>query len=219
MDDTPRSDRTRVRREPNRGQYGRAVIDSILDAGMIAHVGFVAADGQPLVIPMLYVRDGDRLLIHGSSAGRLLTTLGEGIDICFTVTIADGLVVARSAFNSSLNYRSVVALGRARVVREASAKWDALRRFTDGLIPGRWDDCRQPTEQELKATWILEMPIDEASAKIRTGGPNDDEGDLATRFWAGVIPFSKETLPPVAHEKLLDDIPLPDYLRTWKKEA
>ncbi|HKW14978.1 MAG TPA: pyridoxamine 5'-phosphate oxidase family protein [Candidatus Krumholzibacteria bacterium] len=219
MHDDPGSERTRVKREPQRGQYGRAAINAILDAGMVAHVGFVSDKNQPFVIPMLYVRDGDRLLIHGSSASRLLTTAGGGIDICVTVTIADGLVVARSAFNSSLNYRSVVVLGRAGAIEELGAKWDALRRLTDGLIPGRWDDCRQPTELELKATMILEMPLDEASAKIRTGGPNDDEEDLVTNYWAGVIPFAKHTLEPVAHEKLRDDVKLPDYLRRWKKEV
>jgi nitroimidazol reductase NimA-like FMN-containing flavoprotein (pyridoxamine 5'-phosphate oxidase superfamily) len=219
MNDKPKSERTRVRREPERGRYGHDVVNAILDAGMIAHVGFVSADGQPLVIPMLYVRDGDRLLLHGSSASRLLNTAGTGISICVTVTIADGLVVARSAFNSSLNYRSVVALGKARAIEEAAAKWDALRRLVDGLIPGRWDDCRQPGELELKATWILEMPIDEVSAKIRTGGPNDEGEDLALNYWAGVIPFAKNTLAPIAHEKLNAEIELPEYLRRWKKEV
>ena len=219
MHDDPSSERTRVKREPQRGHYGRAAINAVLDAGMVAHVGFVSENNQPLVIPMLYVRDGDRLLIHGSSASRLLTTAGGSVDICVTVTIADGLVVARSAFNSSLNYRSVVALGKARAIGERIAKWEALRRLTDGLIPGRWDDCRQPTELELKATMILEMLLDEASAKIRTGGPNDDEEDLATGYWAGVIPFAKHPLEPVAHEKLREDIELPEYLRRWKKDV
>lgn len=217
MKHDPRSERTRVRREPHRGHYDRATIDAILDAGMIAHVGFVAKDGHPLVIPMLYARDGDRVLIHGSSASRLLNTLDEGVDVCFTVSLIDGLVVARSAFNSSLNYRSVVALGRAREVKEPAAKWEALRLLTEFLIPGRWDDCRQPTEQELKATSILEMPIDEASAKIRTGGPNDDEADFALGFWAGVIPLAKGVLPPVAHPDLREDVAFPDYLRRWDK--
>jgi nitroimidazol reductase NimA-like FMN-containing flavoprotein (pyridoxamine 5'-phosphate oxidase superfamily) len=219
MHDDPLSERTRVRREPHRGHYGRDVINAILDAGMVAHVGFMAENNQPLVIPMLYVRDGDRLLIHGSSASRLLNTAGDGVDICLTVTIADGLVVARSAFNSSLNYRSVVALGKARAINEAAAKWDALARLVDSLIPGRWEDCRKPTELELKATWILEMPINEASAKIRTGGPNDDEEDLATTYWAGVIPFAKQVLEPVRHEKLPADVQLPEYLCRWKKEV
>jgi nitroimidazol reductase NimA-like FMN-containing flavoprotein (pyridoxamine 5'-phosphate oxidase superfamily) len=219
MHDDPRSERTRVRREPHRGSYGRDAINAILDAGMVAHVGFVSEGGQPLVIPMLYVRDDDHLLIHGSAASRLLNTAGDGVDICVTVTIADGLVVARSAFNSSLNYRSVVALRKARAINEAGAKWDALARLVDGMIPGRWDDCRKPTELELKATWILELPIDEVSAKIRTGGPNDDEADLASGYWAGVIPFSKQPLAPVAHEKLPEDVKLPDYLRRWKKDV
>jgi len=218
MTNQPRSNRTRVRREPHRGHYDRATIDAILDAGMVAHVGFVSRDGQPLVIPMLYARDGNRLLLHGSSASRLLTNLSEGVEVCVTVSLIDGLVVARSAFNSSLNYRSVVALGRARVVEEPDAKWEALRLLTEGLIPGRWDDCRQPTEQELKATMILEMPIDEASAKIRTGGPNDNEEDFAFETWAGVIPFANELLPPVRESRLRDDIPLPDYLERWKKD-
>jgi nitroimidazol reductase NimA-like FMN-containing flavoprotein (pyridoxamine 5'-phosphate oxidase superfamily) len=219
MSEDPRTERTRVKREPHRGHYGRDVINAILDAGMIAHVGFVAENGQPLVIPMLYVRDGDRLLIHGSSASRLLNTAGQEVQLCVTVTIADGLVVARSAFNSSLNYRSVVALGNASAINEGPAKWEAVRKLTDTLIPGRWDDCRQPTELELKATWILEMPINEASAKIRTGGPNDDEADLALNHWAGVIPFAKHTLDPVPHEKLLATIGLPEYLKRWKKEV
>ena len=219
MANDPRSERTRVKREPQRGQYGSRVIHEILDAGMIAHVGFVSADGQPLVIPMLYVRDGDRLLIHGSSASRLLNTAGEEVDLCVTVTIADGLVVARSAFNSSLNYRSVVVIGKARAIHDGPAKWDALRALTDGLIPGRWDDCRQPTELELKATWILSMPLSEASAKIRTGGPNDDDEDLALDYWAGVIPFVKDVLPPVPHDALRADIELPEYLRRWKKDV
>lgn len=217
MTDRPRSERTRVRREPHRGHYDRATIDAILDAGMVAHVGFVSADGHPLVIPMLYARDGNRVLIHGSSASRMITTLERGVEVCLTVTIGDALVVARSAFSSSLNYRSVVALGRARAVEEPAAKWEALRLLTEFLIPGRWDDCRQPTEQELKATLVLEMPIDEASAKIRTGGPNDNEEDYALGFWAGVIPLKKGVERPVRHERLSDDIALPDYLRDWDK--
>ena len=217
MTGKPRSERTRVRREPHRGHYDRATIDAILDEGLVAHVGFTGAEGQPWVIPMLYARDGDRLLIHGSSASRLLTTLAGGIDVCVTVSLFDGLVVARSAFNSSFNYRSVVAVGRARAVEEPAAKWEALRLLTEFLIPGRWDDCRQPTGQELKATLILEMPIDEASAKIRTGPPNDDEADLALSHWAGVIPFAKGTLPPLPDPRLSAGILPPDYLKNWKK--
>ena len=217
MKHNPRSERTRVRREPQRGHYDRATVDVVLDAGMIAHVGFVSSSGHPMVIPMLYARDHDRLLIHGSSASRLLTTLDGGVDVCVTVTIADGLVVARSAFNSSFNYRSVVVLGNARAVSEPAAKWEALRLLTEFLIPGRWDDCRQPTERELKATTILEMPIDEASAKVRTGDPMDDEEDYALGFWAGVIPFAKGVLPPVVDPRLNGGIEIPPYLKRWDK--
>jgi nitroimidazol reductase NimA-like FMN-containing flavoprotein (pyridoxamine 5'-phosphate oxidase superfamily) len=217
MTHKPRTERSRVRREPQRGHYDRNTINAVLDAGMIAHVGFVDADGHPLVIPMLYARDHDRLLFHGSSASRMLNRIDDGVDVCFTVTIGDGLVVARSAFNNSFNYRSVVALGKARVIDEPAAKWEALRLLTEFLIPGRWEDCRQPSEHELKATSILEMPIDEASAKIRTGGPNDEEEDLALDFWAGVIPLAKGVLPPVRHEKLRDTVELPGYLEKWNK--
>ena len=218
MTDKPRSERTRVRREPQRGLYDRASIDAILDAGMIAHVGFMSKDGQPFVIPMLYARDGNRLLIHGSSASRLLTTLDPGIDVCVTVSLIDGLVVARSAFNSSLNYRSIVALGRARAIEEPAAKLEALRRLTEFLIPGRWDDCRQPTERELKATFILEMPIDEASAKVRSGGPNDDDEDYALDYWAGVIPFARGVLAPEVDARLREGIEIPEYLRRWTRD-
>jgi len=217
MPDKPKSERTRVRREPNRGQYDRAAIDAVLDDGIVAHVGFTGHDGQTYVIPMLYARDGDRVLIHGSAASRLLTTLAGGVEVCVTVTLIDGLVVARSAFNSSLNYRSVVALGRARAVEAPAAKLEALRRLTEFLIPGRWDDCRQPTESELKATLILEMPLDEASAKIRTGPPADEADDYALDYWAGVIPFAKGTLEVIPDPRLKSGIAMPAYVRRWKR--
>jgi nitroimidazol reductase NimA-like FMN-containing flavoprotein (pyridoxamine 5'-phosphate oxidase superfamily) len=217
MTDKPRSDRTRVRRIPDRGHYDRTTIDAILDDGLVAHVGFVAPDGQPTVVPMLYARDGDRLLIHGSAASRLLTTLADGVDVCVTVALIDGMVVARSAFHCSMNYRSVVALGRARAVEERSAKMEALRRLTEFLIPGRWDDCRRPNEDELKATLILELPIDEASAKIRTGPPRDDEEDYALDYWAGVIPFARGTLEAIPGPRLKPGVLLPEYLRKWRR--
>ena len=146
MTDKPKSDRTRVRRMPDRGHYDRATIHAILDDGLVAHLGFAGSGGQPWVIPVLYARDGDRLLIHGSAASRLLTTLAEGVDVCFTVSLYDGLVVARSAFHSSFNYRSVIVIGRARAIEDPAAKWDALAKLTNFLIPGRWDDCRQPND-------------------------------------------------------------------------
>ncbi len=209
-------DRIRVRRLPKRGAYDRATIDAILDEGLIAHVGFVV-DGQPFVIPTLYARDGDRLLVHGSAASRMLTTLRDGVDICVTVTIADALIIARSAFEHSMNYRSVVVLGRARAVEEADAKMDALRALTEHLIPGRWDDCRTPDESELKATLILELPIDEASAKIRTGGPVDKDPDHALDYWAGILPFKQGVDAPVPDDALRPGIEIPDYVKAYTR--
>jgi len=211
------TDRTRVRRIPKRGAYDRTTIDAILDEGLIAHAGFVV-DGQPFVIPTLYARDHDRVLIHGSAASRMLTTLERGVDVCLAVTLADGLVVARSAFHSSMNYRSVVLFGRARAVEEPAKKMDALRALTEHLIPGRWDDCRQPNEQEMKATLVLEMPIDEASAKVRTGPPLDDEEDYSLGYWAGVLPFETGAGTPLPDEKLAPAIDLPEYLRNYTRK-
>jgi len=212
------TDRTRVRRLPKRGAYDRATIDAILDEGLVAHVGFVV-DGQPFVIPTLYARDGDRVLIHGSAASRMLVTLDEGVDMCVTVTLADGLVVARSAFESSMNYRSVVLLGKARAVGEPAAKMDALRALVEHLIPGRWDDCRLPDDDETKATLVLEMPIDEASAKVRTGPPLDKEHDLDTSYWAGVLPFRQVVEAPVPDALLRAGIDVPAYLRNYSRKT
>jgi len=217
MDNNKLGDRTRVRRIPKRGAYDRTTIDAILDEALVCHAGFVV-DGQPFVIPTLHARDGDRVLIHGSAASRMLTTLDTGVDVCLTVTLADGLVVARSAFHSSMNYRSVMLFGRARVVEEPAAKVEALRALVEHLIPGRWDDCRLPNETEMKATLILELPIDEASAKIRTGGPIDDDEDYATTYWAGVLPFQTGTGAPIPDEKLAPDINLPGYLRNYTRK-
>ena len=210
------TDRTRVRRLPKRGAYDRATIDAILDEGLVCHAGFVV-DGQPFVIPTLYARDGDRVILHGSAASRMLTTLEEGVDVCVTVTLADGLVVARSAFHSSMNYRSVMLLGRAYVVDEPGDKMEALRALVEHLIPGRWDDCRLPNDQEMKATLVLALPIDEASAKVRTGPPLDEEEDFATRYWSGVLPFSHTTDAPIPDPTLLPGIDVPDYIRRYSR--
>jgi nitroimidazol reductase NimA-like FMN-containing flavoprotein (pyridoxamine 5'-phosphate oxidase superfamily) len=211
------TDRTRVRRLPRRGAYDRATIDAILDEGLVAHVGFVV-DGQPFVIPTLYARDGDRVLVHGSAASRMLKTLDTGVDLCITVTLADGLVVARSAFESSMNYRSVVLLGKARTVDEPAAKMDALRALVEHLIPGRWDDCRLPDDEEMKATLVLEMPINEASAKIRTGPPLDKPRDLDTSYWAGELPFAQLVGTPVPDALLRAGIDAPAYLRDYSRK-
>jgi uncharacterized protein len=191
-----RSERTRVRREPGRGVYDRAAIDAILDEGLICHLGFVH-DGHPFVIPTLYARLGDEVMVHGSSASRMLRTLAAGVDACLTVTLVDGIVLARSIFNHSINYRSVVVLGRAAEVAEPDEKLRALEAFSDRLVPGRWATVRPPNAKELKATAILRLPLDEASAKVRAGPPVDDEDDLSLPVWAGVIPLRLEAGRPV----------------------
>jgi uncharacterized protein len=190
------SERTRVRREPDRGVYDRAAIDAILDEGLVCHLGFVQ-DGQPFVIPTLYGRVGDVVYVHGSSASRMLRTLEGGVDACLTVTLVDGIVLARSIFNHSINYRSVVVLGRAVPVEEAEEKLQALEAFSQRVLPGRWAEVRPPTAKELKATAILRLPLDEVSAKARTGPPHDYEDDLAVPVWAGVIPLSLQAGTPV----------------------
>jgi nitroimidazol reductase NimA-like FMN-containing flavoprotein (pyridoxamine 5'-phosphate oxidase superfamily) len=194
------SERTRVRREPDRGRYDRKMIDAILDEGLVCHLGFVH-EGQPFVIPTLYARVGDELYVHGSSASRTLRALGGGIDACLTVTLLDGIVLARSVFNHSVNYRSVVVLGRAEPVAD-DEKAAALEAFTERLLQGRWADVRPPTALELKATSILRMPLAEASAKVRTGPPKDDEEDYEWPVWAGVLPLSYSWGEPVADPRL-----------------
>ena len=210
--------RTRVRRIPKRGAYDRATIDAILDEALVCHVGF-AVDGQPFVIPTLHARDGDRVLVHGSAASRMLRHLDKGVDVCLTVTLADQLVVARSAFHSSMNYRSVVILGKARLIEEPNAKMEALRALVEHLIPGRWEDCRQPNARELKATWILEIPLDEASAKIRTGPPIDDDEDYALNFWAGVLPIAHGYGRPIRDVKLKHGVETPAYLARYRRPS
>ena len=210
------TDRTTVKRLPKRGQYDRETIDSILDEGFICHVGFVV-EGQPYVIPTGYARVDDHLYIHGSSASRMLRNLSKGVEVCVTVTLIDGLVLARSAFHHSMNYRSVVILGRARLVEEDEEKNRALEALTEHIVPGRWADVRWPTDLELKATTVLKLAIDEASAKIRTGGPIDDEEDYAMSVWAGVLPLSIEPREPIPDDRLVRPAPTPDYIGKYKR--
>jgi uncharacterized protein len=179
-------DRLRVRREPKRGRYDRETIDAILDEALFCHLGFVQ-DGQPFVIPTLHARVGDVLYVHGSSASRMLRHAAGGVRVCATVTLLDGLVLAKSVFNHSINYRSVVVLGTATVV-DGDEKAAALRAFTEHVAPGRWEEARQPTPTELKATWILSLPIDEASAKVRVGPPEEEPEDVDLPVWSGVVP-------------------------------
>jgi len=211
-----KTERTRVKRLPDRGHYDRETIYAILDEAFICHVGYVV-DGQPYVIPTGFARIGDDLYIHGSSASRMLRNLSQGVDVCVTVTLIDGLVLARSAFHHSINYRSVVVLGKAELVEDAEEKNNALEAFTEHVVPGRWAEVRWPSELELKATSVLKLPIDEASAKIRTGDPKDDEEDYAMDVWAGVLPLSIEPGDPAPDTLLKDGIPVPAYVRDYER--
>jgi uncharacterized protein len=213
-DSFPLTERTRLVREAHRGNYDRETIYKILDEAFVCHVGF-SADGQPYVIPTLFARVGDAIYFHGSAASRMLRNLGEGIPVCITVTIIDGFVLARSVFNHSMNYRSVVALGKAALVDAPEEKLQALHAFAEKILPGRWNDARQPNEKELKATSILRLPLTEVSAKIRTGPPLDDEPDYALPVWAGVIPLRLTPGEPVRDEKCDAAIPAPAYLAQY----
>lgn len=212
MDSFIPTGRTQVRRYPNRAVYDKAQVYGVLDEGFLCHVGFVV-DGQPFVIPTGFARSGDQIYIHGSAASRMLRTLHQGVDVCVTVTLVDAFVLARSGFHHSMNYRSVVVLGKARLVTEREEKLNALRSFTNHIVPGRWDEIRQPTDQELKATTVLALPLDEVSAKMRTGGPIDDEEDYALPVWAGIVPVRTQMGEPVADGRVAEGIPAPDRER------
>jgi nitroimidazol reductase NimA-like FMN-containing flavoprotein (pyridoxamine 5'-phosphate oxidase superfamily) len=205
--------RTRVRRNAKRGDYRRETIDAVLDAALVCHLGFVD-EGQPYVIPTLHARVGDEVLIHGSSASRALRTLAAGAPLCLTATLIDGLVLARSAFHHSMNYRSVVLLGTARLLEAPEEKTAALEAFTEKLVPGRWDAVRRPSRQELKGTRVLAMPIDEASAKLRTGPPIDDDEDYELDAWAGVVPLAVTAGPLQPDPQLRAGIEVPEHVRS-----
>ena len=214
----PPSERTRVKRLPARAAYERAAIDAILDEGLVCHVGFTL-DDPPFVIPTAYARVGDALFVHGSAASRMLRGLASGLPACVTVTLIDGLVLARSAFHQSMNYRSVVILGLATLVSEPEEKSRALEAIVNHLIPGRWSEVRPPNEQELKATSVLRLPLAEASAKIRSGGPLDDAEDMALPCWAGVLPLRLAASAPIAEPDLAPGLPLPQAARHWAVSA
>ena len=209
--------RTRVVREPDRGVYDREAAYRILDEGFICHVGFIV-DGQPFVIPTSYGRSGDNLFIHGSAASRMLRNLDRGIPVCVTVTLLDGLVLARSIFNHSMNYRSVVLLGTASLVDDPADKREALQRLSEHILPGRWAESRQPNDKELKATSVLRLPITEFSAKVRQGPPIDDEEDYAFRTWAGVIPLQTVAGAPMPDERCGTEIPVPTYASAYSRK-
>ena len=207
--------RTRVIREPQRAVYDREAVNQILDEAFLCHIGFVA-EGQPYVIPTSYGRDGNVLYVHGSAASRMLRNLNQGFPVCITVTLLDGLVLARSVFNHSMNYRSVVILGTATLVGDQAEKLAALQALSEHIIPHRWDDSRQPNDKELKATSVLRLPIDEFSAKVRVGPPIDDEEDYAFPTWAGVIPLDTTAGTPMRDDRCEQE--LPSYLKNYSRK-
>jgi len=210
------TERTRVVREPHRGVYDRQEIYKILDEGIVCHVGFTA-DAQPFVIPTLYARVGDAIYFHGSAASRMLRGAAAGVPVCVTITLTDGLVLARSVFNHSMNYRSVVALGKATLADAPAEKLEALRAFTEKILQGRWEDARQPNEKELKSTSILKLPLTEISAKVRSGPVQDDEEDYALPVWAGIVPLRLQADAPVRDERCDPAIPTPAYAANYKR--
>jgi len=210
--------RTRVVREPDRGVYDRETAFRILDEAFLCHVGFVV-DGQPFVIPTSYGRDEATLYIHGSAASRMLRQMKEAVPVCITVTLLDGLVLARSVFNHSMNYRSVVILGKATLVDNPDEKLAALRVLSEHILPGRWDDARQPNERELKATSVLRVPIEEFSAKVRTGPPIDDEEDYSFPTWAGVIPLEMAVGSAISDPRLAPGRTVPEYVRKHSRKG
>ena len=217
MTDFIPTERTQVHRLPKRGVYDREMVYRILDEGLVCHVGFVA-DGKPVVIPTGYGRKGDTLYFHGSPASRMFQTLGKGVDVCITVTLVDGVVMARSAFHHSMNYRSVVIFGMATLLDDPAAKREALQVFTEHVAPGRWEEIRQPSEKELRSTTVLAVPLNEVSAKVRTGPPLDEEEDYALPVWAGVLPLELTPTAPVADDRLPPETPVPGYVRAYSRK-
>jgi uncharacterized protein len=213
FDKTPQ---TRVRRMPERGSYDTATIYPIVDEALFCHVGFID-DGMPFVIPTIHARMGDEIILHGAKASRMLKRMASGEPICVTVTLLDGLVIARSTFDSSMNYRSAVLFGRGRLIEDAAEKLRALEALSEHLIRGRWVNSRQPHAKELDATAVVVMTIDNASAKIRTGPPHDEADDYALPLWAGVIPIQQNYLPPINDPELGAGIAAPDYVRHYRR--
>ena len=213
--ETLKTPRTTLKRLPDRGHHDFETIASILDEGLVCHLGFVT-DGQPFVVPTSYGRDDRTLYIHGSSASRMLRTLAQGVPMCLTVTLIDGLVFARSVFHNSANYRSVVVLGTAEEAT-GDEKLHGLHVITEHLTPGRWAEARQPAAQELKASTVLKLPIDEASAKVRTGGPKEDPADLPSALWAGVLPFATTVQPAIADPDVPPGTNVPAYVAAYQR--
>jgi nitroimidazol reductase NimA-like FMN-containing flavoprotein (pyridoxamine 5'-phosphate oxidase superfamily) len=216
----PASERTTLHRYAHRAAYDRQTIDGILDEGLVCHVGLQTDRGFPVVIPLAYGRDGDSVYLHGSAASRLFRgARGPEIDICMTVTFVDGLVVARSTYNTDINYRSVVIIGRATEVKDLDEKRHGLELMVEQIIPGRSRDARSPTEKELRSTMLLKLPLGESSAKVRTGWPLDEEEDYDLEIWAGVIPFTTVTEPAQVDPSLRVDVPMPEYVERYRRPA
>ena len=216
MTQMSQTERNTVRRLPKRGVYERERIYEILDEGLICHVGFVV-DAQPFMIPTGYVRIGDSLCLHGSKASRMLKALKDGVEACITVTVLDGLVLARSAFHHSMNYRSVVIFGKASVVNDDAEKMEVLRAFSEHIIPGRWAEAREPNRNELNATLVVSLPLNEASAKVRVGPPVDDEEDYDLPGWAGELPRRLVATEAVSDPRLPENIGLPEYVQNYRR--
>jgi hypothetical protein len=216
MSDFLPTERTTVRRKPDRGTFDRELIYRILDEAFVCHVGFIA-DGQPFVVPTNYVRVGDKLFLHGSTASRLMKTLGSGAPFCLTVTLLDGIVFSPSATGHSVNYRSVVVIGKGVPIEDAQAKLAAMRDFVEYVIRGRWSTVRPPTEQELKGTMVLTVPLEEASAKVRTGPAVDADENYATPVWTGVLPFKWTPGTPVRDPRGNASIPVPENILHYSR--
>ncbi len=214
---SPVSERTTVRRLAKRGAYDRETIHAIIDEALVCHVGFVEND-QPFVIPTIHVRAGDVLYLHGSRQSRMLQCLSTGVPACVTVTLLDALVLARSVFHHSMNYRSVVILGRGREVTDPEEKWNALEALVEHVVPGRWAEARHPSENELAATTVVAIPLDESSAKIRTGPPKDDDADYSMSIWAGLLPLPMVPGVPIADPLLGPDTALPSYVTSYRRK-
>ncbi|MGH8867902.1 MAG: pyridoxamine 5'-phosphate oxidase family protein [Actinomycetes bacterium] len=208
--------RTRVRRTPEKAVPDRAVAHAVLDAGLVAHLAVTDPDGQPYVLPVAYARDGDRVLVHGSTGSRLFRALADGAPTCLTVTLLDGLVLARSAFESSMHYRSVMVLGRCTALAD-DEEWVAMERITEHLMPGRWADLRQPTRKERAATLVLALGLGECSVKVSDGWPDDPEEDLDLPYWAGVVPMTTVLGTPLPAPNLRGDPPVPPYVARWQR--
>ena len=216
MPEFPITERSRIRRVPKRGQYDRDTIYRILDEGLLCHVGLVE-DHQPVVIPMNYARHDDALTLHGATSSRLLKYVQAGHPVCVTVTLLDGLVLARSVYHHSMNYRSVVVFGRGRLIEAEKEKLAALEVLTEHVLRGRWQDVRKPNRQELDATAVVSIAIESASAKVRTGPPADDEDDYQLPVWAGVLPIQQQALTPLSDPRLRKDIPVPPSVSNYRR--